>query len=182
MKKNIVDIASRMAAKYMHGKRHGSGRYAWEHPGDVVKYLQRLGVGDAQILATAWLHDVLEDGTLEGYPVDYSSILDELIRDYGEEDLPTRVMNDVMCLSHQTNEPKSAYLSNLATVSEDARLVKCADRICNLREGVDTFKRDRWIRYIGETYYFIYPLTKGLEHQEVLQKDLLAAAGARNLA
>lgn len=181
MKKNIVDIASRMAAKYMPGKRQGSGRHAWEHPGDVVAYLQGLGVDDSQTLAVAWLHDILEDGMLDGYSVDYSSILDELIRDYGEEDLPVQVMNIVQSLSHQTNEPKSAYLASLAEASEEAKLVKCADRICNLREGVDTFKRDRWIRYIGETYYFIYPLTKGLKYREVLQKDLLAAAGARNL-
>ena len=80
-------------------------------------------------------------------------------------------------------EPKEAYLRRLKEHSRRVKLVKCVDRICNLRGGREAFKDRRWIRYVGESYYFIYPLTEDLQvvERDWLQANLIRAVQAREL-
>lgn len=186
--------AEQLAKRWMKGRREGSsGRRAWEHPADLVRVLTEempiiVGNGEEleKMVALAWLHDILEDGRKEdGTSVSMYNLQDEGV----EED----IINDILALTQKTlrtregqfvPEEKSLYLARLKGKSPRARLVKCVDRICNLREGKDCFKTKRWIRYVGETYYFIYPLAEDLPivaERNWLQLKLVEAVQARQL-
>ena len=81
-------------------------------------------------------------------------------------------------------EPKEKYLTRLKEKNNRVKLVKCVDHICNLREGKTTFKDRRWIRYVGETYDFIYPLSDDLQagpERDWLQRELVRAVQAREV-
>jgi len=57
-----VDLAQRMATRaHAHQVRQGSELPYIVHPARVVTTLRDVGVTDADILAAAWLHDVVED-------------------------------------------------------------------------------------------------------------------------
>lgn len=154
-----IEKAEDLARRWMPGVREGGSRRAWEHPQDVVKLLCSSPIKavqtDDRILMVAWLHDIIEDGIKEnGARVTSQDLVDA--------GLPGEVVCDVVELSKQVDEPKEAYLSRLKHHTPRAKLVKCADRVCNLREGAPVFKTRRWIRYVGETCYFIYPIASDL--------------------
>lgn len=137
-------------------------------------------------VALGWLHDILEDGKKEdGSPV--------TMYDLQAEGVPMETVDDVLGMSHETwqdregqriTEPKIKYLTRLSEKSLRVKFVKCVDRICNLREGKEAFKERRWLRYVGETYYFIFPLTEDLPdgaERGWLQAELVRAVQARTL-
>jgi (p)ppGpp synthase/HD superfamily hydrolase len=163
-----------IAKAYMMGTREGGKRQAWEHPRDVVELVLSLGsvapVPDGAE-GVAWLHDVLEDGV---HPSGARFSWEDL-----EKLVPADVVDDVVCLTKREAQPKNSYLASLSGASPRARLVKCADRICNLREGAPSFSPDRWARYVGETYLYVLPLAVGLPHEAELRRLLCEAAGAR---
>ncbi len=186
----MIEKAEQLARRWMPGLRQGPAkRKAWEHPQDLVHLLTREmnfievpAEEQAKRVAIAWLHDVLEDGRKEnGKPV--------AVYDLFDEGIDQEVIDDVVGLSHRVFEapngsvlePKEKYLARLKEQSPRAKLVKCVDRICNLREGKDDFKTKRWIRYVGETYYFIFPLTADLPTLECdfLRIELIKAVEAR---
>ena len=82
------------------------------------------GVVDAEVLAAAILHDTIED--TETSPA-------ELRREFGEA-----ICRIVLEVSDDKSLPgeerKRLQIENAAAVSEAARLVKLADKICNLRD------------------------------------------------
>lgn len=169
----------------MPGLRQGPAkRKAWEHPQDLVRFLtQEMAFMETPAeeqekrVAVAWLHDILEDGKKE----DGNSVLSH---DLHRADLRPEIIDDVEALTHQSYEGgKDVYLSRLKAASPRVKVVKCVDRICNLREGKDSFKVKRWIRYVGETYYFIFPLTEDLPTLErnFLRQELIKAVEARTL-
>lgn len=157
----------------MPGTRQGpEKRKAWEHPQDLVRLIEAEMAYSTETLAVAWLHDILEDGRKEdGSPVTTDDLLGA--------GFPKAVVEDIKALSHREGEPKATYLERLKEASPRARIVKCVDRICNLREGKTAFKDRRWARYVGETFYFIFPLAEGLREGKWLQAELAKAAQAR---
>lgn len=168
----------------MPGLRQGPAkRKAWEHPQDLVNFLTKEmdfietpAEEQEKRIAVAWLHDILEDGKKE----DGSGVV---VADLEAEGIPTEVIDDVLSLTAMGNEPKSEYLASLKHASPRAKLVKCIDRACNLRDGKKAFKVRRWIRYVGETYYFIFPLAEDLPTLECnyLRMALIKAVEARVL-
>ena len=180
----MIKKAEELARRWMPGFRQGPGkREAWRHPEDLVKVLTHemafIKVPPEEHekrIAVAWLHDVLEDGKKE----DGTAVFVEDLRDEGIEAV---VIADVLALTHDGRESKEAYLSRLKEKSARAKVVKCVDRICNLREGRESFKVKRWIRYVGETYYFIFPLAEEMPKDSVergfLTQELIKAVEAR---
>jgi (p)ppGpp synthase/HD superfamily hydrolase len=175
-------------------------RPAWKHPEDLAKLLHDLigptpdpgpeGPGGLpvsereqheytryrdQLVATAWLHDIIEDGR----KLDGTEVTEEDLRAEGVEEI---VIEDVVALTQREGEDKPVYLARLEAASSRAKLVKIVDRICNLREGKTTFKDARWARYLDETQKYIVPLLGGVTHSYIrlVLRDLLhTAAGAR---
>jgi (p)ppGpp synthase/HD superfamily hydrolase len=187
-----MKIAEELARRWMPGHREGPGnRFAWEHPEDLVRVLTiempiEVDVAEAERrIALAWLHDIIEDGRKEdGSGVDEADLF--------REGVDPEVIADVLSMTRRTYqeggalvlESKEQYLGRLKEAKVRAKVVKCVDRTCNLREGRETFKDRRWIRYVGETYYFIYPLTESLPkgaERSWLQAALIQAVQARQL-
>lgn len=161
----------------MPGIRHGAKpRAAWEHPQDLVRLIDEMP-GDFNreaLQKIAWLHDLLEDGIKE----DGTAVTTQ---DLQQEGIDLDTIGDVEALSQPPDEEKTAYLFRVRGASLRARIVKCVDRICNLREGKTSFKDGRWARYVKQTYEYIFPLVHELPDplKDWVTKELQAAIAAR---
>lgn len=171
----------------MPGTRQGpEKRPAWMHPQDLVLLLfdMRLSVpdpdwSDDDEFHTAakdlcWMHDLLEDGIKE----DGSRVTAEDLRAEGFDDV---VVDGVIALSQVDGEEKAVYLGRLQAAPTIVSLVKCIDRVCNLREGSVSFKDKRWARYVDETRKYIFPLVSRVPgtYGKWLEAQLLAAIQLR---
>ncbi len=100
----------------------------FSHPARVAMIVAvRFGCTEEKVLASAYLHDVIEDTT-----VDY----DDLLKDFGGE-----VANIVACLSKDPRvvepERERMYHEQLTAGPWQARLVKLADVYDNLADAPD---------------------------------------------
>lgn len=151
--------SEQLARLWMRGTRNpGPGmqsRPEWEHPQDIVKLLRAVpGTFDrVRVSDVAWLHDVVEDGKKD----DGSS---PTSKDLYEAGIELSVIEDIDTLTHRAGESKPEYLKRVARGSDRAKLVKVADRLCNLREAVSSgaFVPDRLARYIEESKEYVAPL------------------------
>jgi (p)ppGpp synthase/HD superfamily hydrolase len=156
--------AEEIAKRWMPGTRQGSTRPAWAHPADVVALLREMpGVRSPELDRfyedVAWLHDIIEDGRKhDGLHVTSADLV--------EQGIAADVIEAVVALSHREGEDKVSYLVRLRAVSSRVKVVKAADRVCNLREGKSTFRDARWGRYVRETREFILPLLDDLPSLE----------------
>ena len=161
-----LERAERLARQWMPGFRQAQPgqepRPSWEHPHDLVKLLaERPGdfseAGQKMAICIAWMHDLLEDGVKEdGTPVTVSDL---------GPDFDPRILDGVEQLTHPKGIDKLGYYRLLKDIDYLPRMVKCVDRICNLREGKLTFKPRRWERYVFETEQYILPLTEALRDE-----------------
>lgn len=127
----LVLRAARFAAwKHRDQRRKGRGAVPYiNHPLDLAHVLWfEGGVADPVILAAALLHDTLEDT---------QTTLQELQGEFGEQ-----VASIVM---EVTDEPtlnwrarKKLQISRARLASAEAKQVKLADKICNLRSMVSS--------------------------------------------
>lgn len=146
-----------MAGQLRHTAPDSPPREAWKHPEDVVNLLDEWSMPSSwnpallpHLKAVAWLHDVPEDGKHEdGRPVTDSDLL--------AEGIPHLIVTDVMHVTQRPGEDRVAFLQRVAAASFSAKILKSADRTCNLREGRLTFKPPRWARYVKETELYILP-------------------------
>ena len=98
------------------------------HPIQLVDVLtNEAGVTDINVLQAAVLHDTIEDT---------KTTKEELEQHFGP-----RICNIVLEVSDDgnlcKNERKQAQINDAAELSNEAKLVKLADKICNLRDVVD---------------------------------------------
>jgi guanosine-3',5'-bis(diphosphate) 3'-pyrophosphohydrolase len=95
------------------------------HPIALANVLaNEAGIDDERILIAAILHDTVEDT---------ETTEQELIRDFGKEvaDIVIEVTDDK---SLSKTERKQLQVEHAATISRRAKVVKLADKICNLRD------------------------------------------------
>lgn len=122
--KKEVNKAREFALKHHSTQKYGA--YPYEiHLGNVISILMRFGVfavnqDNYNILAAAWLHDILEDTPVT---------LPELEGVFGKE-----IAYTVYCVTDEEgqdrNERKAGMYKKLVT-SQDAIIIKLADRIAN---------------------------------------------------
>lgn len=98
------------------------------HPIALAEVLTREGgVGEVEVLAAALLHDTIEDT---------DTSLEELRREFGE-----RIAAMVAEVTDDKRLPKAErkrlQVEHAAAISTGAKLVKLADKICNLRDVAD---------------------------------------------
>jgi guanosine-3',5'-bis(diphosphate) 3'-pyrophosphohydrolase len=96
-----------------------------KHPLAVAQALaEEGGVGDAEMLAAALLHDTIEDTP---------TVYDDVSKEFSE-----RVANLVVELTDDKRLPmaerKRLQVDHAAHISPDAQQIKLADKLCNLRE------------------------------------------------
>jgi len=94
------------------------------HPVQVALMLIEAGVYDEEILCAAVLHDVMEDCDVSFVDIAYSfNVMVALM---------VRECTDDKGLNKA--ERKAAQIAKVATLSPDAKLIKVADKICNMRD------------------------------------------------
>lgn len=157
----LLGKAKQFATKAHNGQfRKKSNRPYICHPLEVVATLKSYGYYDEYILCAAWLHDVVEDCevTLEEIKKEFSpqiaSIVDELTK-----------RNDI------------DLYEQISAASKEAKIIKCADRICNLQE-IDWFADKKWVNsYRNKTSKLITAI--GLNDEPIFQalKCLYAKVG-----
>ena len=95
------------------------------HPIQVAELLARIGeVDDLTVLMAAVLHDTVEDT---------ETTLEELDNMFGPDvrDLVAEVTDDK---SLQKAERKKEQIKHTATMTDRAKLIKLADKTCNVRD------------------------------------------------
>ena len=131
----LVTRAAHFAAM-AHGTqtRKGTGLPYIVHPAEVAEMATSLSWATPELVAAAWLHDVLEDTTVDSFALagifgeDVASLVVELTNQFTKEDHPDK--------NRRTR--KRLEFERLATVSREAKVLKMLDRISNLNAtGLD---------------------------------------------
>jgi guanosine-3',5'-bis(diphosphate) 3'-pyrophosphohydrolase len=151
----LVERAYQIAAKAHEGQwRDGRDNAPYiTHPLRVALILaEEIGRTDGDLLAIALLHDTLED----------TNLFIEDLRDAVGADIANGVelLTKEEVPQGQKEARDSAYYSNIINGGANVRLVKCADRLDNLR-GLQTLNNPpRWEKYINETRTHILPIAQ----------------------
>ena len=98
------------------------------HPIQLVDVLtNEAGITDINVLKAAILHDTIEDT---------ETTKEELEQNFGSH-ICTIVLEVSDDISLCKSERKQAQINHAAGLSDEAKLVKLADKICNLRDVAD---------------------------------------------
>jgi len=156
--RELIDKAFRVANEAHWNMRRKSGAPYILHPISVAKIVnQEIGLG-ARSIATALLHDVVED-------TDYS--LDDISRNFGPK--IATLIDGLTKISGTYNKPASSsmqaenFRKMLLTLSDDMRviLIKIADRLHNMRT-LDSMPEHKKMKIAGETIFLYAPLAQRL--------------------
>ena len=136
-----IDFA---AAKHRNQRRKDEEASPYiNHPIALTRVLKvEAGVSDIGVLSAALLHDTIED--TETTP-------EELEREFGHRvaSIVAEVTDDKSLLK---SERKRLQVEHAATISREAKLVKLADKICNLRD-MQTSPPKTWPRSRRREYF-----------------------------
>lgn len=131
---SLVRKARDLAVEFHRGQRrkHGQRQYIY-HPATVVKYLRSKGYLEEVLLAAGWCHDLLEDTPLTRYNM--------------ETELGPYVTGLVLEVSQPISKQGLSrsdrwpiYLEHYERASHFGKVLKLADRRCNLKEYVDYWR------------------------------------------
>jgi len=154
--KQLVERAYAFAATAHSGQYRASGEEFIEHPLAVARILSELE-GDAETLAAALLHDVVEDTPVT---------LEDIRQEFGPE--VARLVDGVTKLSRiQFHSREEEQVSNLRkmflAMAEDWRVVviRLADRLHNLRT-LNALPREKQKKIAEETLEIYAPLAHRL--------------------
>lgn len=133
------------------GQTRKTGEPYIYHPVRVASELLTLGVDNDFVLATAILHDTLEDCNID------STILE---RQYG---ISGAVVRHVLVLSKNNYKSTEEYYTAVAG-DWIASLVKISDRCHNISTMVGGFTPEKIHKYLEETYTHVIPLCKHVKN------------------
>jgi GTP pyrophosphokinase len=156
--REMIDKAFKIANEAHWNMRRKSGEPYIIHPISVAKIVnQEIGLG-AKSIATALLHDVVED-------TDYS--IEDVKRDFGPK--IASLIDGLTKISGTYNKENSSsmqaenFRKMLMTLSDDMRviLIKIADRLHNMRT-LDSMPEHKKMKIAGETIFLYAPLAHRL--------------------
>ncbi|MFZ0280371.1 MAG: RelA/SpoT family protein [Bacteroidales bacterium] len=156
--RELIDKAFRIANKAHWNMRRKSGEPYVIHPIAVAKVVnQEIGLG-ARSIATALLHDVVED-------TEYS--LEDVKRDFGDK--IANLIDGLTKISGTYDKGSSSSMQAenfrrmLLTLSDDLRviLIKIADRLHNMRT-LESMPENKRMKVAGETIFLYAPLANRL--------------------
>jgi guanosine-3',5'-bis(diphosphate) 3'-pyrophosphohydrolase len=156
--KDLIDKAFKVANEAHWNMRRKSGEPYVIHPISVAKIVNlEIGLG-AKSIATALLHDVVED-------TEYS--LENVDREFGPK--IASLIDGLTKISGTYNKENSSSLQAenfrkmLLTISDDLRviLIKIADRLHNMRT-LDSMPEHKKMKVAGETIFLYAPLAHRL--------------------
>jgi len=152
--RELIDKAFNVANKAHWNMRRKSGEPYILHPISVAKIVnQEIGLG-ARSIATALLHDAVED-------TDYT--LEDVNKDFGPK--IASLIDGLTKISGTYNKGTSSSMQAenfrrmLLTLSDDLRviLIKIADRLHNMRT-LDSMPENKKMKVAGETIFLYAPL------------------------
>lgn len=113
------------------------------HPIALANFLANEGgIDDERVLIAAILHDTIEDTETSEQ---------ELVREFGQE-IASIVLEVTDDKSLPKDERKRLQIEHAASLSRRAKLVKLADKICNLRDIAETPPAD-WTLERRQAYF-----------------------------
>lgn len=127
-KQDIISLCAHIAAEchYEQFRKGFSGKVPYvTHCFEVQKLLVMCGVTDSVTLCAALLHDIEEDGPSE---------LDSLEFVFEDGVGFNEIKNLVRILTKKQDEKKEDYMKKFADCDIRAFHIKCADRICNVKD------------------------------------------------
>lgn len=135
------------ATKLHEGQTRKSGEPYVNHPMRVTSALVALGIRDDMILATAMLHDAVEDCNItpEG-----------LAREYG---IDGTIIENVVALTKTPGYNEERYFDGIR-MNPAALIVKIADRCHNISTMMEGFSPEKMRQYVNETEEHILPLCR----------------------
>jgi guanosine-3',5'-bis(diphosphate) 3'-pyrophosphohydrolase len=156
--RELIDKAFNIANEAHWNMRRKSGEPYVIHPIHVAKIVnQEIGLG-ARSIATALLHDVVED-------TDYS--LEDVNKDFGPKiasliDGLTKISGTYYKGTSSSMQAEN-FRRMLLTLSDDLRviLIKIADRLHNMRT-LDSMPENKKMKVAGETIFLYAPLANRL--------------------
>jgi guanosine-3',5'-bis(diphosphate) 3'-pyrophosphohydrolase len=121
----VLRAVSFAAEKHRNQRRKDADASPYiNHPIELTTLLHEAGVADPVVLCAALLHDNIEDTDTTG---------DELRRRFGPE-IAATVIEVTDDKSLDRAERKRLQVEHAAHISDRAKLVKLADKTCNLRD------------------------------------------------
>ena len=151
--KNIFLAPYMQLATELIGKARHAGGNMFRHQMDTMAILIDYGYIDPVLLKASVCHDCVEDIP----DFDKTRIL---VNEDGEE-----VLNLVLEVSRKKGESKEAFLQRIIdSGSQNAKILKCADRISNMI-SLGFVTDPKFIeRYCDETEYYILPMALEIDY------------------
>ena len=157
---DIIERAREYAIKHHNGQKQKSSSIPpTTHLQDVFNKLVLIGVDDKNILATAWLHDLVEDTdvTIEQIWVDF----DEPVVSY---------VHDLTWVKEGSKkESKESYMNRIRRLDDDLQQVKLAD-VWHNSLSLESLSNPKRKRFINEIETFYIPLA--IKIDSALEDDL----------
>lgn len=146
-------IALSLAIKFHDGQKRKGGDPYIIHPLKVCKTLINLKVADDIIAASALLHDVVEDCNIL-HPYDL------FVKEYElNEEIVDIVNNLTKPKDYKTTDPNEEQYYGRIKKNKKALIIKISDRANNL-STIETFTKEKMIKYVNETKISVYDLCK----------------------
>ena len=140
---HFIEALTFAAERHVFQRRKGCDKVPYiNHPLKVVYVVNHIGkINDPEILVAAVLHDVLEDTQTSA---------DELKERFGERITNLVVeLTDDMSLSYE--DRKREQIKHAFLLSKDAKLIKMADKIANIRDILEispNWSKRRKLQYV----------------------------------
>lgn len=136
---DLIETARKWCVTAHAGQTRANGKPYHTHPFAVAELLVEHGVNDPEILAAAYLHDVIEDT---------KTTRKQIAEEFGKR-VARLVEEMTVDAKYQGSfETKQAALLDAARgMSQDAKWIKLADRVHNLREKLPNWSDDKRKRY-----------------------------------
>jgi len=155
-----VQLAYWLAKNAHREQRRDSGERYFEHPRDVAIMLIERGLKEKDLIIKALLHDLVED-TNTPYPVIINLFGHDVWHSLFMLSKTVPVFDPVTGqTSARYHKPNEVYYTELLNAPEDDRLVKCADRLINLRDMREGWSLERQIKKAEETRKHILPIAE----------------------
>ena len=139
--------------------RDNGVRY-FEHPRDVALMLIDRGFRERSVIIKALLHDVVEDTNTSP-----STIVNMFGHDMWRSLFLLSKMIPVFDpitgqICGRYRKPDAVYYAELSAAPHEDRLVKCGDRLCNLRDMQKGWPKERQVKNAKETVEEVIPIAQ----------------------
>ncbi len=169
-----VQLAYWLAKNAHRDQKRDNGVRYFEHPREVAVALIARGFKDRDIIIKALLHDVVED-TNTPFPVILGIFGHEMWHSLFVLSKVVPIFDPVtgqICGRYRKQD--DVYYKELGGAAESDRLVKCADRLVNLRDMKKGWERQRQADYAKHTQEHVLPLAQKTDQElyEALQFEV----------